>query len=244
MHFKCVFTLLQWCVLVGLDWTKPMMFLSLHVTCSCIFHAYVPSFIFILILICVGAFLRVSFSLSFFWLVTLWHLNENPLRPRILFILGYLLLHFLNPLLLTYSSVKIKPVRTFQRTFNNKAFIRKAKSFYRIFPIQSRLGVTMWHLDHLSLCDHTGVLLQHARIRYFSTSFCHSCLRYAHCSYSRSYIRGTTCTESSASWLPRLWSSEECVPRRTLVSFLWDTFILGWPSKHPLLRLCKRSQIP
>ena len=103
-------------------------------------------------------------SLSFFWLVTLWHLNENPLRPRILFILGYLLLHFLNPLLLIYGSVKIKPVRTFQRIFNNKAFIRKAKSFYRIFPIQSRLGVTVWHLDHLSLCDHTGVLLQHARI--------------------------------------------------------------------------------
>ena len=64
MHFRYVFTLLQWCVLVGLDWVEPMMFLSLHITCSCIFHAYVPSFIFILILICVGAFLRLSLSLS------------------------------------------------------------------------------------------------------------------------------------------------------------------------------------
>ena len=36
----------------------------------------------------------------------------------------------------------------------------------------------------------------------------------------------------------------DCVQRRTLISILWDTFILGWPSKHPLLRLCKRYEIP
>ena len=122
-----------------------MMFLSLHVTCSCTFHAYIPSFIFILILICVDAFLRVSLSLSLSIslslslslslsrLVTLWHPNENPLRPRTLFVLGHLLL--LTPLLLTYNSVMIKPVRTFQRTSHDKAFIRNAKSFYRNFPI-------------------------------------------------------------------------------------------------------------
>ena len=34
---RCVFTLLQTCVLVGLDWAEPMMFLLLHITCSCIF---------------------------------------------------------------------------------------------------------------------------------------------------------------------------------------------------------------
>ena len=38
---RCVFTLLQTCVLVGLDWVKPMMQLLLHVTCSCIpMHTY------------------------------------------------------------------------------------------------------------------------------------------------------------------------------------------------------------
>ena len=110
-----------------------MMFLSLHVISSCIFHAYVPSFIFILILICVGAFLGVSFSLSFFQLVALWHLNENPLHPITLFVMGHLLL--LTPLLLTYSFVMIKPERTFWRTSNDEAFIWNAKSFYRIFPI-------------------------------------------------------------------------------------------------------------
>ena len=31
-------------MLVGLDWAEPMMILFLHVTCSCIFHAYVPLF--------------------------------------------------------------------------------------------------------------------------------------------------------------------------------------------------------
>ena len=80
MHFRCVITMLNCCVLVGLDWAEPMMFLSLHVTCSCIFHAYVPSFIFILILIYVGAFLRVSFSLSLSLPKRKSTLSHNPLH--------------------------------------------------------------------------------------------------------------------------------------------------------------------
>ena len=32
------------CVLVGLDWAEPMMQFPLHVTCSCISHAYVLLF--------------------------------------------------------------------------------------------------------------------------------------------------------------------------------------------------------
>ena len=129
MHFRCVFTLLQWCVLVGLDWAKPMIFLSLHVTCSCIctfFYHYFDIDI-------VGAFSLCFFLSLFLLLVALWHQNENPLRPRTLFVMGHPLL--LTPLLLTYGSVMIKPERTFQRTFLNEAFIRNAKSFYQIFPI-------------------------------------------------------------------------------------------------------------
>ena len=49
--------------------------------------------------------------------------------------------------------------------------------------LQSGLGVIVWHPGHLSLHDYTGVLLQYARIRYFSTSFYYSCSRYAHRSY-------------------------------------------------------------
>ena len=125
MHYRCVLYMLISCVLLGLDWAKPMMFLSLHVTCSYIFmHTYLHFFIFLYIDL-FGAFLCVSLSpslsLSFFRLVTSWHLNENPLRPRTLFILGHPLL--LTPLLLTYSSVMIKLERTFRRTFLDEVFI-------------------------------------------------------------------------------------------------------------------------
>ena len=50
------------CVLVGFDWAEPMMQFLLHVTCSCISHAYVLYFsIYLLYLNCFGAFLIVSF---------------------------------------------------------------------------------------------------------------------------------------------------------------------------------------
>ena len=56
--------MLNCCVLVGLDWAEPMMFLSLHVTCLCIFHAYVPFFSFSLILLLIDTLLCLSLSLS------------------------------------------------------------------------------------------------------------------------------------------------------------------------------------
>ena len=70
-------------------------------------------------------------------------------------------------------------------------------------PLSSIIGVgsncvasrsLVWHPGHLSLHDHTRVLLQYARFRLFSTSFCHWCLRYAHCSYSGYCIQGTICS--------------------------------------------------
>ena len=139
--------MLNCCVMLGLDWAKPMMLLMLHITCSCIFHAYVPLFLYFLILICLVIFcmfLSLSLSLS---LVTLWHLNKNPLRPKTFFILGHLLL--LPPLillLLMFDSVMIKPIRTFRRTSRDEAFIQKSKSFYQIFsiltfPLSSIVGV-------------------------------------------------------------------------------------------------------
>ena len=73
------------CVLVGLDWAKPMMQFLLHVTCSCISHAYVLYFsIYLLYLNCIRAFLIVSFSPppSLYSM----HLSVNPLRPETLFI--------------------------------------------------------------------------------------------------------------------------------------------------------------
>ena len=63
MHYRFVISLLEPCVLVGLDWAEPMMFLLLYVTCSRIFHAYVPFFSFFLILLLIGTFLLLSLSL-------------------------------------------------------------------------------------------------------------------------------------------------------------------------------------
>ena len=79
-------------------------------------------------------FFSVCFFLSLFLLLAaLRHLNENPLCPRILFVLRDLLLQ--TPLLLTYGSIMIKPVRTFRRISHDEVFIWNAKSFYWIFPI-------------------------------------------------------------------------------------------------------------
>ena len=54
----CVF-LLEPCVLVGLDWAEPMMIFLLHVTWSCIIHAYIPFLFFLLVLFVIGTFLFV-----------------------------------------------------------------------------------------------------------------------------------------------------------------------------------------
>ena len=129
-----MFTLLQTCVLVGLDWAEPMMLLLLHITCSCIFmHTYLNS-LYSYILNCIGTFLIVSFSfsLSFFWLVVSWHLNENLLHPRTLFISGIPLP--LTPFPLTSGSMMRRPNRTSLRTSLDEAFIRNAKSFCRTSP--------------------------------------------------------------------------------------------------------------
>ena len=65
MHYRCMLYLLQCCVLVGLDSAEPMMYLCLHVTCSCIFmHTYFQVSIFLYIYCVIGAFLIVFLSPS------------------------------------------------------------------------------------------------------------------------------------------------------------------------------------
>ena len=111
------------------------MFLLLHVTCSCIFHAYIPFFSILLILILFGTLLllSLSLSLSLFWLVCAWHPSISLLRPEILLVLRHHLLLIL-PLLMS-GSMMTKPIKTFRRTFLGAAFIQNTKSSFRIFPI-------------------------------------------------------------------------------------------------------------
>ena len=119
------------CVLIGLDWVEPMMqFFFLHVTCSCIFHTYIP---FLFYLFCgVVIMFSVSLPLSLSQIVCAWHPSVNPLPLRTLFILGLLLL---TPLLFTFGSMMKRPIRTSRRTSPDVVFVWSATWFYRTFPI-------------------------------------------------------------------------------------------------------------
>ena len=117
---------------------------------SCI-HTFI--YLYVDIDLCWCFFACFFLSLSFFRLVAQWHLNENPLCPRTLFILEHFLLPSLILLLLLFSSVMIKPERTFWRSSLDEAFIRNAKSFFwnaksfyqtfliLSFPLSSTVGV-------------------------------------------------------------------------------------------------------
>ena len=128
------------CVLLGLDWAEPMMFLSLHVTYSCIScirtFKFLYSYIYIILLVLFWLSLSLPLYL-FLALVALWHLNANPFCLKTLFVLGHLLP--LTPLHLTFSSVMRRLIRTSWRTFLDEAFIPNAKSSYQIFPILTYL---------------------------------------------------------------------------------------------------------
>ena len=168
MHFRCVLYMLSYCMLVGLDWAEPMMFLNLHVICSCIFvHTYLHFLIFLYTTALVLFWFSLSHSLHSCVSLLLWHLNANLLRPITLCILGHLLP--LTPHLLLFDSVMRTFERTSQRTFVNETFIWNVTSLCQTFLTltyhyhsQQGLGVTLWHPGHLSICDHIGVLLQYA----------------------------------------------------------------------------------
>ena len=133
-----------------------MMSLLLHVTCSCIFHAYVPSFISILILICVGVFLHVSLSLSLslpLTLVALWHLNGNLLRLETLFVPG--LLRLLPPLILlhlTSGSMMIKLVKAFLENFSRRNIHSECQVVLSDFS-DTDLPTVIYSRGWESMCD-------------------------------------------------------------------------------------------
>jgi len=138
LHHICILTmicildvcLLYWNDVFWLDWIG----LSPWCFYCCMSHAhafFMHTYLFFYLINsnlcwCFSAYL----SLSFFWLVALWHLNISLLRLGTLFVLGHLLL-ILPPL--TFGSVMRRPVRTSRRTFQDAAFIRNAKSSYRTF---------------------------------------------------------------------------------------------------------------
>ena len=170
------------CVLVGLDWAEPMMNFLLHVTCSCIPHAYVLLIQYILIYLnWLGLFWMLFFSLLLFLFTLVVFMapkrKSTPAR---------------NPLHSgASSSSDSAPLSLrFRDDDAHKAF---SENFSR-WGVHSERQVILADLadtnlptvihsrewESLSFCAYPRVLLQHAWDWLFSTSFLHSRLRYAH----------------------------------------------------------------
>ena len=135
---------------------------SLHVTCSCIVHAYIPFLSHICCVDCVS----LSLSLSLSRILYTWHPSAKLLHPETLFISEH---HLLILLLFLSGSMMRRPIRTSRRTSPNMAFIGTPRDSIELFQYcsthyhsQSGLGISMWDTCELSLCDHIGVLLQYA----------------------------------------------------------------------------------
>ena len=103
-------------------------------------------------------------------------------------------------------------------------FVGLLRHWPTLYHSQSGLRVAVWHLSHLSIRVDLGVLLQHAWIWLFSTSVCHSRLRYVHSCHTGYCIYYAPCPEGRASWLPQLWASVDSVQRRAYFCFLWAPF--------------------
>ena len=111
--------------------------------------------------------MSLSFPLSLlFTLVVSCHLNVNLLRPETLFVLGHPLLVILLPHM--FGSVMIKLDRTFQRTFLDEAFIRKAKSFCwtsltLTFPLSTIVGVQEFYSNKHGFDYSVPLFVTHVR---------------------------------------------------------------------------------
>ena len=119
---------LEPCVLLGLDLVEPMMQFSMHITCSCIVHAYVPFHShfwhsLLTVLFYLSYSLSLSLSLSLSRIVWTWHPSAKLLCPETLFISRH---HLLILLLFMSSSMMRIPVSTSRRTSPNVAFIQNA----------------------------------------------------------------------------------------------------------------------
>ena len=135
MHLDVCLICCNDCVMLGLDWAEPMMYL----VCMSHVHAFscihIINSLYLSILCCWYFSECLSPSLSFLCQSAIWHPNANPFCPRTLFISENQVLLPRTPLYLTFSFVMRRPVRTSQRTFVDEAFIQNAKSSYQIFLI-------------------------------------------------------------------------------------------------------------
>ena len=109
------------CVLIDLDWVKPMMQFFFYISHVHAFFMYTYHFFSIFWYSIVMVLFCLSPSLSLFpsQIVYAWHPNTNSLRLGTLFVPGHLPLILL---LFTFGSMMRRPVRTSRRTSLNVAF--------------------------------------------------------------------------------------------------------------------------
>ena len=166
--------MLKSCMLVGLNWAEPIMIFLLHVTWSCIIHAYVPFFSLFLVYLLIGAFLFVSLSppsLS----------NSLHMAPKRKFAPSRNPLRFgtsssnPTPLSIWFSDEKAR--QDFSKNFSKCGIHSKHHVILSDFSdttlptvIHSRGWESLCEIPRkLSHRDHTRVLLQNARFRYLYT---------------------------------------------------------------------------
>ena len=178
-----------------------MMYLFLHVTCSCIFHAYIFSLFF--------PFCSVGDVFSLFLPLSLSLSDRLRMAPKRKSTMAW------NPLGSESSSSNptpllhiwfhdVKAQQDFLENFQRSGFHSERHVILSVFFDISLPGV-IWTRGWDSLCE---ILLRcpivfiqkfYSNIHDINASVCHNIQRYMYCSHFKSYIRDTTCPEGITS---------------------------------------------
>ena len=157
----------------GLGWAHDALYVAYHMFMN--FHAYILSIIFILILMLLVLFcVLLSLPLSFVSCSMAPKRKSSPSQNS--FHSGASSSSDTTPSHVWFCDDKACKGLLGELFSTRHSFGTPSHSIglFRYWPshchLQLRLGVIVWHPSHLFLRDHTWVLLQYARIRYFSTS--------------------------------------------------------------------------
>ena len=211
-----------------------MQFL-LHVTCSCIPHAYILYFQYTCYIWNVLGLFWLSLSLPLFY-VYVSHVYGTKMQihsiPEPFFVLWHHLPLIL--LLLISGSVMRMSERTSQRTFLDKVFIQNVESFWRTSTTLTFLmSFTIWIGSHcVTSRSHVHPCWSRSFtptcMDLFRTSLSYLCSRYAHCCHTAACCGCAPYFEGKSSWLPQMLASKDCVQRQDDLCFLQAPFWLGW----------------
>ena len=188
-------------VLLGLVWVTPMMPLNSHVTCSCIFHHTIFSY---LLWTCVSfCFLSPSLSDRLHYGTQTAQIYSDS-KPSSRFQVFFF---FYSSRTLSYSIPWWEgqdrlpweipgPWRSSETPGHSTKFLQH---YATQCHSDSGMGISLWETHALPHRVYSGVLLQLTQHRYLCVLVCFYIQRYTYRSYSGSYIRGATRPWGSAS---------------------------------------------